>query len=227
MSFNYSPKIVTDGLVLCLDAANPKSYVSGSTTWNDLSSNQLSCTLGANTTYTSSNLGGIFFSGSNASIPNNPSINFGTGSFSIELMVYLNNINHYFLNKSAFGGGRGYGVAIVSNQLYFGLQGDANFNSTITLSTAGITTNNYYHIALVCDRQTTNALFYINGILKATNSISSQTGSLDSNSTLFIGSNYSPLPNQIRHITRLYNKALSSQEVLQNYNAIKGRFNLT
>ena len=37
MAFRYSPKIVTDGLVLYLDAANTKSYVSGSTTWNDLS----------------------------------------------------------------------------------------------------------------------------------------------------------------------------------------------
>jgi hypothetical protein len=32
MAFYYSPKIVTDGLVLYLDAANPNSYVSGSTT---------------------------------------------------------------------------------------------------------------------------------------------------------------------------------------------------
>ena len=37
MSFNYSPKIITDGLVLYLDAANIRSYVSGSTTWNDIS----------------------------------------------------------------------------------------------------------------------------------------------------------------------------------------------
>jgi len=37
MSFNYSPKIVTDGLVLYLDAANIKSYVSGSTIWRDIS----------------------------------------------------------------------------------------------------------------------------------------------------------------------------------------------
>jgi hypothetical protein len=39
MAFNYSPKVVTDGLVLYLDAANPKSYVSGSTTWTDVSGN--------------------------------------------------------------------------------------------------------------------------------------------------------------------------------------------
>ena len=31
------PNVVMDGLVLWLDAANTKSYVSGSTTWNDIS----------------------------------------------------------------------------------------------------------------------------------------------------------------------------------------------
>ena len=37
MAFNYSPKIVTDGLVFYLDAANTKSYIGSGTTWTDLS----------------------------------------------------------------------------------------------------------------------------------------------------------------------------------------------
>jgi hypothetical protein len=49
MAFNYSPKVVTDGLVLYLDAANPKSYVSGSTTWTDLGSNNSNAILTAPT----------------------------------------------------------------------------------------------------------------------------------------------------------------------------------
>ena len=43
------PNITTDGLVLALDAANTKSYVSGSTTWNDLSGNNNHATLTAAT----------------------------------------------------------------------------------------------------------------------------------------------------------------------------------
>ena len=35
MAFRYSPKIVTDGLILYYDGANPQSYVSGDTTSND------------------------------------------------------------------------------------------------------------------------------------------------------------------------------------------------
>jgi hypothetical protein len=40
MGISYNPKIVTDGLVLCLDAANPKSYPGSGTTWFDLTKNQ-------------------------------------------------------------------------------------------------------------------------------------------------------------------------------------------
>ena len=39
MSFHHSPKIVTDGLVLCLDAADKNSYPGSGTTWTDLSGN--------------------------------------------------------------------------------------------------------------------------------------------------------------------------------------------
>ena len=39
MAINYSPHIVSDGLVLCLDAANPRSYPGSGNTWYDLSGN--------------------------------------------------------------------------------------------------------------------------------------------------------------------------------------------
>jgi hypothetical protein len=63
MSFNYSPKIVTDGLVLYLDAANTKSYVSGSTVWNDLSRSGYNGTLTNGPTFNISNGGSISFDG--------------------------------------------------------------------------------------------------------------------------------------------------------------------
>jgi hypothetical protein len=65
MAFNYSPKIVTDGLVLYLDAANSKSYVSGSTTWSDLSRGGNNGTLTNGPTYSSAKGGIIILDGSN------------------------------------------------------------------------------------------------------------------------------------------------------------------
>jgi hypothetical protein len=39
MGIAYNPRTITDGLVLCLDAANSKSYPGSGTTWTDLSGN--------------------------------------------------------------------------------------------------------------------------------------------------------------------------------------------
>jgi hypothetical protein len=59
MALAHSPRIVTDGLVLYLDAANTKSYVSGSTTWSDLSRSENSATLINGPTYSNANKGSI------------------------------------------------------------------------------------------------------------------------------------------------------------------------
>ena len=65
MAFSYSPKIITDGLVLYLDAANPYSYVSGSTVWNDISRTMTSGSLINGPTFSSANNGSIVFDGVN------------------------------------------------------------------------------------------------------------------------------------------------------------------
>jgi len=74
MAFNYSPKVATDGLVLYLDAANPKSYVSGSTTWGDLSRGGNNGTLVNGPTFDGGNGGSIVFDGVNdyGTVPTNP-----------------------------------------------------------------------------------------------------------------------------------------------------------
>jgi hypothetical protein len=65
MGFYRGPNVVTNGLVLNLDAANTKSYVSGSTTWRDLSGNGNNGTLVNGPTFSSNYGGGIVFNGSN------------------------------------------------------------------------------------------------------------------------------------------------------------------
>ena len=53
MGFYRGPKIVTDGLVLALDAANPLSYPGSGTNWNDLSGNNYNASLINSPTYNS------------------------------------------------------------------------------------------------------------------------------------------------------------------------------
>ena len=65
MSTIGGANIVSDGLVLCLDAANRKSYVNGSTVWRDLSGNNNSGSLVNGPTFSSANGGSIVFDGTN------------------------------------------------------------------------------------------------------------------------------------------------------------------
>ena len=65
MSCIRGPSIVTNGLVLCLDAANIKSYAGTGTAWNDLSGNSRTGTLTNGPTYSGTNGGSIVFDGVN------------------------------------------------------------------------------------------------------------------------------------------------------------------
>ena len=108
MAFNYSPKIVTDGLVLYMDAANSKSYVSGSTTWNDISRSGNNGTLINGPTFNSSNGGSIVFDGTNDYVNLSDSDNwFYTGNFTIEFWYYFNSVpdslGQFFYNQRVNG----------------------------------------------------------------------------------------------------------------------------
>ena len=65
MAFNFSPKIVTNGLVLALDAANTKSYPGSGTVWSDLTPNGNNGALTNGPTFNSANGGSIVFDGTN------------------------------------------------------------------------------------------------------------------------------------------------------------------
>ena len=102
MAFFRGPNVVTNGLVLALDAANTKSYVSGSTTWNDLSGNNNSGSLVNGPTFNSANLGSIVFDGVDDYINcgNSSTLNI-TETFTISLWINStrNNIQSYILDK--------------------------------------------------------------------------------------------------------------------------------
>lgn len=90
MAFHYSPKIVTEGLVFYVDAANPKSFVNGNTTWNDLSRSGNNGTLTNGPTFDSSNGGSISFDGLNDYVDTS-TINFGQ-VYTLNFWVKLNDL---------------------------------------------------------------------------------------------------------------------------------------
>jgi hypothetical protein len=246
MAFNYSPKIITDSLVLYLDAANTRSYPTTGTIWSDLSRNNNNGTLINGPTFNSSNGGSIVFDGTNDyAAPTNNSFGYSpgtTGNISLELWVYptgpytsyineppTTNLGGFF-GQGYFGASTGWGLGMNrTNSINSFAWQVRNQGTTVTPPNVPYTDNNWYHLIGTFTRNDLSRL-YINGVLQSSissvplNNISI-TPSLN-NASLGRASGIFYAGCRIG-IAKIYNRTLSAQEVLQNYNATKGRFGLT
>ena len=90
MAINAGPKIVEDGLVFCVDAANKRSYPGAGTTWTDLTANKNNMTLYNSPTFTTENGGAVVFDGTD-DYAQNINTNFAqTSNFTAETSLKLN-----------------------------------------------------------------------------------------------------------------------------------------
>ena len=249
MAFNYSPKIVTDGLVLYLDAANTKSYVSGSTTWTDISRSGLNGTLINGPTFSSANGGSIVFDGvddyvqslnvpHSALLSNTIEVAFkvnsysGTGKFAIA-GYNLNALRNFSDSSTGMiyveSNNKIKSSVITTTQVYRGVTSVTN----ISLQT-------YYVATLVRDMINGVLLLYINGVLESQNTFDVSSYALwPPASPIYVGSNNfiiayydsnnwgtGPYFNGSISNVKLYNRVLSQAEITQNFNATKTRFGL-
>lgn len=221
-------KIATDGLVLALDAADRNSYISGSTTWKDLSPNGNNGTLTNGPTFNSDNGGSIVFDNVNdyVSIPESTSVDITTNTITFGAWCYptVSNKYQHIIVKNV-GESRQYGMWLsVSGTSYIfrSLNGVVT-QTNILISTPWIV-NNWNYIMLVYNGSTIK--IYLNG-----QEVSSQNASgniVHTNSNVNIGGE----PTQAYFfngrisIAQIYDRALSAAEILQNYNAQKSRFGL-
>jgi len=237
MAVNTRNNIVTNGLVFYMDAASRISYTSGSSLVYSLVNNfSGSFTNGAS--YSTSN-GGVFtFDGVNdyIDVSNPQSLNPGTGSFTIDFWC---NVSSSVATGSASCAleARGTGlygflaIAYRNNgrmQLFVNGNQDAGQNvyqSTTTPVQRGV----WIYEAMVMDRSTQQITFYYNGVQTGDKVTVTDTGSIDPGSgyVYWVGGDKggTPMEGVISNI-RQYNRALSQQEIIQNYNATKARFGL-
>jgi hypothetical protein len=229
-----TPPIVTNGLVLHLDAANIRSYPGSGTTWTDLSGNNNHAT--ATSPQYSGSYGGSF------NFPNNTTSVFTTPSYTLvpnggvtmEAFIYPT-YNTFYLNP-----GNGSGITGRRNAYIYGMDIGPNVtpggNPFTGIEISGVSsgtsaalpyaiTNTWYHI--LWTYSTTSVKSYVNGVNQTS---TSGTYSPSTDTTGFqIGKRWGgfgyPLYGNIA-IVRWYNRPLSELEVTQNYNAQKSRFNL-
>lgn len=207
--------IVTDGLILSLDAANPKSYPGSGTTWEDVSGNNNNGTLTNGPTFSNNS---IVFDGVNDRIE--------CGTWSVSYLTVSTWV---------------YKTATTTNQGICRKQNGwavSQFNGTLQIApgTSWAFYNTGYTIPL-------NTWINIVYVYRGTGAADSQTvyinGSSIYNSSVGSGP-FSPNSNAVRigyddnnwywggaiSNTNIYNRVLLVQEILQNYNSQKSRFNL-
>lgn len=231
MGLSHSPRIVTDGLVLCLDAANIKSYPGSGTTWTDLSSIRNNGTLTSGPTYSSDNGGSFVFDGVDDHIFSFPSRIIGNGSKTISFFFKTSITSRQSLcevrNNSTSNGW----VFLINRTTAGNLSYLPIGAGTVGIErAAGITTNVWYNACATFDEATTTAILYLNGM---------QVGNAVTNATIgtdlagYNGSIAKPdapalsvyFQGSIAQAS-IYNRALSSAEIQQNFNALRGRFGI-
>lgn len=262
MSGNVAPKIVTDGLILYLDAGNTKSYSGSGTTWTDISRGGNNGTLTNGPTYNSGNGGFISLDGTNDSVTIPKSLNGFTYNihydinWTIECWMYMSTPSSSPQTyKSIYGNYNGCSYGLAGNAggfIIYNANNPAAVYSTLSFGPKSPTgcpdgvswinsesswvysdaVNKWCHFVLTSD-DGTNYRIFVNGIQRgATKTFDFKNSAGRSANNLVATSNYAWGGNVIGwnkvdfSSMRIYNRPLSSTEVLQNYNATKGRFGL-
>lgn len=224
MAYNFSPKIVTDGLVLYLDAANTRSYVSGSTTWNDLSRGGNNGTLINGPTFNSGNGGSIVFDGSNDYVGINNTITVSTVTF--VSWIRRNGTQGAYTGILFSRGIYTSGMSFFSNGTNLGYTWNDSFNTYTWASNLTIPNLEWCMCVLVISPTAATAyLCQQSGITNASNNIP-HSGSILNGLSVGRDSISGRYFNGRIAQSILYNRALTAAEVLQNYNTTKSRFGL-
>ena len=220
----HSPKIVTDGLVLCLDAGNTKSYPGSGTTWTDLSGNGNNGTLVNGVGYNSANGGSLSFDGTNDYITVS-NVQPNTNNFTISVWIYKNNntSNDYVWDFGANGGTLSAGTDISGYGFRY-YNGTLGAGSNMYTQGTIPNINEWYEVTIT--RNSGTSTMYVNG-----QSITSSSGDTHniSSTTLYIGrygggTGYEHDGRMSNF--KIYNKALTASEIQQNFNALRGRFSI-
>jgi len=216
MAILNGPGIITNGLVLNLNAADKNSYPGSGTTWTDISGNGNSGTLTNGPTFNSENGGAIVFDGVNDYVVTN-SVNLSYTGYTMECAVKYNSISGD-QGLFAYNGGGKYINLWKGNAS--AMRWETNAGQAIN-GTNNLTTGIWYFFTGVYDGST--GYLYRNGILEVSGTMTSSTSQ---NSVFEIGI-YAGYTNGNIALARFYTRALSPSEILQNYNATKSRFGLT
>jgi len=220
MALVHSPSIVTSGLALYLDAGNVKSYPGSGTTWSDLSGNGNNGTLVNAPGFDTANGGSILFNGTinYVTLPNG--ILSGTGDFAVNQWVKSLSVGGTGTTFANYSSGN---LQIIYGAQYVGVYLGAAFYACSSTPCA------YYNSGwnmITALRSGTSIGFYLNGASITTGTTSNSIGTISASFRL--GTNTIGTEQFTGNIavTQVYNRTLSETEISQNFNALRGRYNI-
>lgn len=218
--------IITDGLVLNLNAANPRSYSPPytGTTWTDLSGNGNNGTLTNGPTFNSSNGGSIVLDSSDDYInfSGNNAIDISTNT-SVTFSVWVNLVFYNYGNPGLWRTGNNF--MIFQGGTY---RPWVRWNGTNILQpNTGYTTplNEWIHLTYIVESGGPGVYYYTNGQLRHSSTHSISTPSFSITQLGYQLSLGERTPGKYAMVT-IYNRALTAQEVSQNFNATRARFGI-
>jgi hypothetical protein len=243
MAAHSGPDLVQDGLLIYIDAANSKSYPGSGTNAVDLSGNGYNGTLKNGTTFSTDNGNATWrFDGTDDQVnvdtqPGYPST--VDDPFTIESAIYVPTGTNWWSDNGSSG------TTLVSRGNYSGSLGFRRYSTSNIgwwIRPSGTSRQvNYtadfdrWYILTGTFDGTNNSdgmVFYVNGVSVGTQTVSdSLSTSFDNSSWLmggggaFGGINGGHAGGDIPYL-RVYNRALTSAEAVQNFNATRGRFGL-
>jgi hypothetical protein len=225
--YNYTGGIVTNGLVLNLDAAKTDSYPGSGTTWRDLSGFGNNGTLVNGPTF--SGIGkqaSIVFDGVDDYVScgnvlfNNVSV--VTISMWVNIQTFTNNNTIISKGAQAEGSNTTFAAWIISSSRIR----NRFYNSTGTsglVDTGTLSQNTWYNLTWTYNGSAITV--YTNSIVGETAALSGPLKT-NTNPLNIARSIYGNNTQMICSGTQIYNRALSQEEITQNFNALRGRYNI-
>jgi hypothetical protein len=237
MATFYNPNSVVDGLVFAIDAANIKSYSGTGFTVNGLVGG-IGGTLVNGTGFTSSNYGSFIFDGTNdyIEVPDSNLLAFGTNPFTIDFWLYSTYVypGSGIIYRTILSNYLDY-QGVYATYFYLGLYNNGstlnNFISFLNSSSgnlmgslgANINSNEWTNVTFT--RNGNNLVCYKNGVsvstVVSTNNFSGTRNARVGGGVISVNTFQGSFPS-----FKIYNRVLSAQEILQNFNAMRGRYGI-
>lgn len=214
MSCIEGPGIITSGLVLCLDAANTKSYPGSGTTWYDVSGGNYNATLVSSPTY---NAGGYFvFTGTQSATVTNPLFAIQTSSNQVWTVSAWLNVDDT-TGQSLINFGIGLYPSYGTNNSLLYLNSGANDYYTYGGDVGGL---GWKYITFRFNNSNGTRTIYSNAANISTSGPNNTSTPVALNATSTIASNLRGNLSKLE----IYNRMLTDNEVQQNFNALRSRF---